>query len=74
LSKDYVIYVHTDLGNDINPDTHLPQLFEKVTLIKTIENKYFRENGTKIYLCESPNDEAKTIYKNMMKELKNNYR
>lgn len=74
LSKDYVIYVHSDLGNDVNPDTHLPQLFEKVTLIKTIENKYFRENGTKIYLCESPNDDAKTIYKNMMKELKNNYR
>ncbi|WP_297704244.1 glycosyltransferase family 39 protein [uncultured Eudoraea sp.] len=74
ISKDYVIYIHSDLGNDINPDTRLPQLFEKVTLIKTIDNKYFRENGTKIYLCKSPNDKAKIFYKNMMKELKDNYR
>ncbi len=74
ISKKYVIYIHSDLGNDIDPDTRLPQLFKKVTLIKTIDNKYFRENGTKIYLCESPNDEAKRFYKNMMKELKDNYR
>lgn len=74
ISKKYVIYIHSDLGNDVDPDTRLPQLFEKVTLIKTIDNKYFRENGTKIYLCESPNQEAKSFYKNMMKELKDNYR
>ncbi len=74
ISKKYVIYIHSNLGNDVDPDTRLPQLFEKVTLIKTIDNKYFRENGTKIYLCESPNDEAKSFYENMMKELKDNYR
>jgi hypothetical protein len=74
ISKNYVIYIHSDLGNDIDPDTRLPQLFEKVTLIKTIDNKYFRENGTKIFLCESPNEEAKRFYKTMMKELKDNYR
>ncbi len=74
ISTKYVIYIHSDLGNDVDPDTRLPQLFEKVTLIKTIDNKYFRENGTKIYLCESPNEEAKSFYKNMMKELKDNYR
>lgn len=74
ISKNYVIYIHSDLGNDVNPDIRLPQLFEKVTLIKTIDNRYFRENGTKIYLCESPNDEAKLFYNNMMKELKDKYR
>lgn len=74
LTKDYVIYIHSDLGNDVNPDIRLPQLFEKVTLRKIIDNKYFRENGTKIYLCESPKDEAKIFYYNMMKELKDKYR
>ncbi len=74
LTTDYVIYVHSDLGNDVKPNIRLPQLFEKVTLIKTINNPYFRENGTKIYLCESPNEEAKQFYKNMIKELKEKYR
>jgi MFS family permease len=74
IATKYVIYIHSDLGNDIDPDTRLPQLFDKVTLVKTIDNKYFRENGTKIYLCESPNDEAKSFYTNMMKELKDYYR
>ena len=74
LSKKYVIYVHSDLGNDINPDIRLPQLFEKITLMKTIDNPYFRENGTRIYLCESPNENCKTYYKTMIKELKDQYR
>jgi hypothetical protein len=37
--------------------------------MKNIDKKYFRENGTKIYLCESPNDEAKRYYRNMIREL-----
>ena len=74
LTKDYVIYIHSDLGNDVNPDIRLPQLFDIVKLMKTIVNPNFRENGTKIYLCESPNEEAKSFYSNMMKELKDKYR
>jgi hypothetical protein len=74
LSKDYMIYVHSDLGNTVNPDSRLPELFEKVTLIKTIDNKYFREDGTKIYLCEFPNDYCKSYFKQMIKELKDKYR
>jgi len=74
ITSDYVIYVHSDLGNSVDPDSRLPQLFEKVTLIKTIDNKYFRENGTKIYLCESPNKACKEFYSNMMTELKGQYR
>ena len=74
LSKEYMIYVHSDLGNDVDPETRLPELFDKVTLVKTIDNKYFRENGTRIYLCQTPNDYCKNYYKSMMKELKDRYR
>ncbi|MBT8393259.1 MAG: glycosyltransferase family 39 protein, partial [Bacteroidia bacterium] len=31
ISTKYVIYIHSDLGNDVDPDKQLPQLFEKVT-------------------------------------------
>ncbi|TLX76628.1 glycosyltransferase family 39 protein [Labilibacter sediminis] len=74
LSKDYMIWVHSDLGNDIKPDSLLPQLFNNVELKKVVNNKFFRENGTKIYLCESPTEEYKSYYKSRISELKNRYR
>ncbi len=74
LSKDYMIWVHSSKWNNINPDSLLPQLFKKVELKTTIDNKYFRENGTKIYLCESPTEEYKNYYKTRIKDLKNRYR
>ena len=74
LSKDYMIYVHSDLNNDVDPDKRLPQLFESVTLMKTIDDPYFREDGTRIYLCKYPNDAARDFYKGMIKDLKDKYR
>jgi len=74
LEKDYMIWVHDDRGSDMNPDTLLPQLFKSVELKATIDNKYFRENGTRIYLCRSPADMLKNYYTNRIKELKGKYR
>ena len=74
LSKDFMIWVHSDMGNNINPDSLLPQLFKNVELKATINDKYFRENRTKIYLCESPTEEYKNYYKLRIRELKNRYR
>lgn len=74
ISKDYMIWVHSDLGSDIKPDSLLPQLFNNVELKKVVDNKFFRENGTKIYLCESPTEEYKKYYKSRIRELKNRYR
>jgi hypothetical protein len=74
VEKDYVIYVHSDLGNNTNPDSLLPTYFKKVSLQKVINNKYFRENGTRIYLCEFPNEACKSGYRSLIKELKDRYR
>ncbi len=70
LSKDFMIWVHSSL----QPDIDLSQSFKKVELITTIDNKYFMEDGTKIYLCESPTEGFKNWYKTHIKELKNKYR
>jgi hypothetical protein len=72
LTKDFLIRVQSI--NENNPDSLLYHLFNKVELKATIDNKYFRENGTKIYLCESPTEELKNLYKTGIKELKNKYR
>ncbi|MEN8799781.1 MAG: glycosyltransferase family 39 protein [Flavobacteriaceae bacterium] len=74
VAKDFVIYVHSDLGNSTNPDSLLPTYFKKVSLRKVINNKYFRENGTRIYLCEFPNKAGKSAYRAIMKDLKDLYR
>jgi hypothetical protein len=68
LEKDYMIWIHDDRGSKMNPDTLLPQLFKRVELKATIDNKYFRENGTRIYLCQSPSLLFKNYYTNRLKE------
>ncbi len=73
ISKEYMIWVHSDLASDIDPDTYLPERFDDVTLMATIDNKYFRENGTKIYLCRSPNQKAKEDYKSLLNQYRNMY-
>jgi hypothetical protein len=73
LSKDYMIWVDSGV-DDINKDSLLAQWFREVELKTTIDNKYFRDDGTKIYLCESPTEEYKNYYKSRIKELKNRYR
>ena len=70
LTAEYVIYVHSDLGNSTEPDSLLPPMFDKVELKKTIDNPYFRENGTRIYLCQDPNDTARERYSQLIKELR----
>ncbi len=69
-----MIWVHAGNETDFNPDSLLSQRFEQVELKVTIDNKYFRENGTRIYLCKSPKEEYKEYYKRRIKELKSSYR
>ena len=73
LSKEYLIWVHTDVNTDFDPESRLPSLFEEVELKETVDDKYFRENGTKVYLCRYPSDEFKSYYKSRITELKKGY-
>ena len=73
ITKDYIIWVHSSLGNDIDPDVLLPENFKEVELKAIIENEYFRENGTRIYLCKYPKEEFLKYYKSRIGELKDRY-
>ena len=68
LSNRNMIWVHSALSGDIDPETFLPQHFEKVTLKETINNPYFRENGSKIYLCQHPTEQLKKLYRKRLGE------
>ena len=73
ITKKYMIWVHCDRDVEFDPDSLLPLRFDKVKLLHTVNNKYFRENGTRIYLCENPKDEYKNFYKNYIAELRRLY-
>ena len=72
ISGDHAIWVDYDLG--IETDSYLSQYFEKVELKTVIDDPYFRENGTRIYLCSRPKEGAKSYYRTQMAEFKNRYR
>lgn len=74
LSGNYMIWVHTDYHSNFKPEEVLPKRFEKVELKATIDNKYFRETPTRIYLCSFPNEYYKEYYKGLAKEVKDDYR
>ena len=74
LVRSKVIFIHGGLGNPEPPDSLLNVLFERSQLKKLIQNPYFRENGTRIYLCESPTEEGKARYAAIMGEAKARYR
>ena len=73
LSADNFIWVNSSIFSGIEPETFLPQHFEKVTLKATINNPYFRENGSRIYYCQRPTGELKKLYVRRIQEERNKY-
>ncbi len=73
LTKDYMIWVHSGLEREFDPDSSLPDMFEHVELMYVMDNKYFREDATRIYLCQSPSDDYKAYYKTRIKGLRDRY-
>ena len=73
LTGDQVIWVHSDLGSNVKPDSLLPHLFGEVEIKFVINDPYFREDGTRIYLCRFPKDSTRISYVQKMAEYKKRY-
>ncbi|MEO9476288.1 MAG: glycosyltransferase family 39 protein [Cyclobacteriaceae bacterium] len=73
ITAQKIIWVHAGAGTDFKPEEELPKRFEQVSLKATIDNPYFRENGTQIYLCENPNEFWKDRMKQELGAQKANY-
>ena len=74
LSRENVIWVQADEEKTAEPDSLLSALFEDVVLKATIENSFFRENGTRIYLCRYPTPACKDLYRSRISALKMRYK
>jgi hypothetical protein len=51
----------------------IPELFNKYSEVGMIENKYFRENGLKVYLCQDPKPLFGDFFKKKVRENKEKY-
>jgi hypothetical protein len=66
LSASNIIVTDNRLGD-------IPSLFNNYTETGEIKNPYFRENGLKVYLCQSPTTLLTEFFKNRIKEHKEMY-
>ncbi len=55
ISKVPMIYVNHDIGD-------VDKLYHNVREVGRINNRYFRENGLRIYFCENPTDLLQPFY------------
>lgn len=74
LNNKNFIWLYSSLTSGFNPDTFLPQHFGKVMLKATINNPYFREDGSEIYYCQHPTKELKALYVSRVNEERDQYK
>jgi len=66
-----VILVKENTDLDVNREKEMP-LFDKITMVGEIENKYAREHGAKVYLLKGSKQSINEILREEIKERKNN--
>lgn len=66
-----VILVKVDTDVDKNREKEMP-LFDNITLVGEIKNKYAREHGTKVYLLKGTKQSINEILREEIQERKNN--
>ncbi len=74
LSADYLLYVHSGMDNGFDKAKELDPLFDRVDLVATINDPWFREDGTEIYLCRMPNEQGRAKYSDMIRANKARYK
>lgn len=78
LNDSYIFWAPDSLTalNTIVTDSRLgdiPRLFNHYIEVGEINNRYFRENGLKVYLCQSPTPILTKYFKDRVKENKEMY-
>jgi hypothetical protein len=61
-----IIYIYRDIND-------LEEYFEDITVAGSVDNKYFRENGLKVFLCRKPISDVAAVYKELAKNEKSRY-
>ncbi len=69
----YFIWVYHE-PNIEDHDAEVGQYFEKIELKHVVNNPYFRERGTRIYLCINANEHGKASFSGEAKRTKEIYR
>ncbi len=62
-----LIYIYRNINN-------MDELFSDIIKIGSVDDKYFREKGLKVFLCKSPKEDITLIYKTLSLQEKIRYR
>jgi hypothetical protein len=62
-----MIYIYRDIND-------LGKYFRKISLIGSVDNRFFREKGLKVYLCREPLPDVDKIYEELARKEKNRYK
>ena len=62
-----VIYINNQIGG-------FNHFFHQITEIGCVKNKYFRENGLKVFLCRNPKTDILEVYKQKARDEKKIYK
>lgn len=66
INNELMLFIDHDIGD-------IEFLYDSYEEIGQVNNKYFRENGLKVFYCTEPKDTFNIFYANKVKELKNIY-
>jgi hypothetical protein len=61
-----LVYIYRDINN-------LDELFSDIREVGSVDDKYFREKGLKVFLCKSPVKDIGLIYRKLALEEKSRY-
>ena len=61
-----IIYIYRNIND-------LEKLFKKIIVIGSVDNRFFRENGMKVFLCREPLTDVSVVYKELAATEKRRY-
>jgi hypothetical protein len=62
-----IIYIFRNIND-------LGKYFKNITLVGSVENRFFRENGLQVFLCREPMENVSAVYKELAANEKSKYR
>jgi hypothetical protein len=62
-----IIYIYRNIND-------LEKYFSNITTVGSVDNRFFRENGMKVFLCREPLTDVSVVYKELAAIEKSRYR
>jgi hypothetical protein len=66
IPKGPIIYIYSDIND-------LGKYFGNISVVGSVDNKFFREKGLKVFLCREPISDISAVYRELARKEKSRY-